>query len=542
MFRDYCIPTDDPVKERIYDNFQQNLNDILQAAAGARIPVLLSSVASNLRDCPPFGSTHGLGLDASNQTQWVRLMQSGATHADGGHWAEAAQCYQEAAQASPNHAEVQFRLGLCMLQLTNTLEAKRCFQRARDFDSSPFRADSRINEIIAAAGRRYAERGVISMDAESILQAASSDRILGGETFYEHVHLNFDGNYRLALAWAGSIASLLPGRILERAASAWATPETCEKRLGLSDWNRQTILEEVGRRISDAPFTNQWNHASRFQALQRQMLENKKRLTPSAAREARRLYEEAVAKHPGDHWLHHNYAEFLTTTGDLPGASRQMEVVRDLLPHHHAAYFQLGRLYARQKQYDLARESLQASLQLRPDLADVYLELGQLFFSQGKLEDAGRQYIAAQKLRPDDARVYLLQASLYEKQQKRSDAISSLREAIRRKPDYPEAHSQLGVELALDEKFTEAQAEFQEVVRLRPADAEGHLNLGIALARGQRFDEAVLQLETALRLEPGNAMAREFLTNIQKHRAQTPAINPVGSAKPTSPNAAGSSR
>jgi len=80
---------------------------------------------------------------------------------------------------------------------------------------------------------------------------------------------------------------------------------------------------------------------------------------------ARAVYEDALRQRPQDHWLHHNYAEFLVGVGDLPQAIVQMQAVRDLLPYHHAAYFQLGRLLARQKQFIAAREYLEDALRLR---------------------------------------------------------------------------------------------------------------------------------------------------------------------------------
>jgi tetratricopeptide (TPR) repeat protein len=526
MFADRHLAPGNPIKERIYNHFERNLDDIIQAGRRSGVPILLSSVAVNVKDCAPFGSLHEPALTVSNVLNWERAVQEGAANAAREQWAAAITHYQEAIRMSPNYAEMHFRRGQCLLGMSNSLAAKLSFERARDLDALPFRADARINNLIAKAGERYSGKGVAYLDAVPVLATSSPLLTPGEESFYEHVHMNFEGNYRLACALGAQIADLLPPKIASRCAPAWASRETCSKRLGLTDWNQFTIFEEIGRRLSDTPYTNQFNHEVRYRKFQNQMAELKKNLRPRAAKEAATTFQEEIDKHPGEHWLHHNYAEFLTAIGDLPNATKQMEAVRDLLPHHHAAYFQLGKLLARQKKYDDARLSLQASLRLRPDVADVYLELGQVLFSQGKLEEAMPQYIAAQNCRPGDARPHLLMAYLQEKQKNRGDAIRSLREAIRLKPAYWEARSQLGVELALDGKFSEAQMHFEEALRLRPDDPEGHLNLGIALARQERFDEAIGHLEISLSLEPGNASTRDFIANIKQLKAQKNAPTP----------------
>ncbi len=69
-------------------------------------------------------------------------------------------------------------------------------------------------------------------------------RILGEETFYEHVHFNFNGNYRLARAWAEQVQRFLPEPVRSHAAGGWASQETCERLLGLTDWNRNLVLQE----------------------------------------------------------------------------------------------------------------------------------------------------------------------------------------------------------------------------------------------------------------------------------------------------------
>ena len=389
-----------------------------------------------------------------------------------------------------------------------------------DLDALPFRADSRINRIIADTAVRYANQHVLFLDAEHALAARSPTLISGEESFYEHVHLNFEGNYALARAMAEQAKCCLPIADAASQPPDWVDEATCARRLALTDCNRVTVLEEIKRRLADAPFSNQVAHEARLERLERQLSETQARLHSSSPRDLRGVYEEALKRRPRDHWLHHNYAEFLTQAGELAQATSEMDKVCKLVPHHYSAYFHKGRLQARQKHYEEACESLETALRLRPEFTDIYLELARISVSRGDA-GAGLGYCdLAQQRHFDDGRVHVLKATILESLKRRTDAVRSLREAVRIQPTLWEAHNMLGGELALEGKFAEAQKEFDEVVRLRPGYAEGHLNLGIALARQGRIADAAAEFHHTLRLEPQNRKAQEFLSTLEKSHQQ----------------------
>ena len=520
MFLDHQLPPQDQRRERVYANFQRNLAALLAAAERAHVPVVLSSVACNLKDCAPFGSYEPEALKSSKLDEWKKACADGATNATQGNFPAAVSSLKKAAELNPTSANVQFQLGLCFLAVTNHAAAGESFVRARDLDTLPFRTDTRLNEIIAAEAAKSAARRVSYVDASQALAAATPNGIAGTESFHEHVHLNCEGNYRLAVAFAEQVRKYLPAQPTTNDAG-WADFSFCSQQLGLSDWNRYPILEEVAKRLSEAPFTGQLQHAQRMEELTNAMHTVRLRMDGQALQAARAMFVNAVHKRPDDHYLHHNYAELLTKIGDLPGATDQMRAVCDLLPESYAGFLQLGRVLARQKKYEEARTELQTALRLRPDVFDVRVELGQVLAAQNKQGEALVQYQQAQRLHGEDhARVLLLQANILARQHKRTAAEDLLRQAITLRPDYGDAYELLGIELALDGHLPEAQAQFEQLVRLRPTYSEGHLNLGIALARQQRFREALEQFEATTRLDPQNVQAREFISNIQALQTQ----------------------
>jgi len=62
MFADSRVPADDLRLPAVYANFQRNLQDVCAAGLAAGVPVLVCTVASNLRDFAPFASVPGADL------------------------------------------------------------------------------------------------------------------------------------------------------------------------------------------------------------------------------------------------------------------------------------------------------------------------------------------------------------------------------------------------------------------------------------------------------------------------------------------------
>ncbi len=521
MFVNNEIAPGDQRRDRVYENFKSNLNDLLDIANSVGVPVVLSSVASNVKDFAPFASFVPATFNGSDLPSWKKVCALATTYQTERNFSQATKLLEQALLLNPASAEAQFRLGQCQLGLTNLAAARRSLTLARDLDSLPFRADTKLNAIIAEASSARKGQRVAFADAEQALASCSPDGIPGTESFYEHVHLNPEGNYRLALAFAQQTLKWLPKEVTNRQTGEWSTAGVCNERLGLTDWNRYTIYEEIERRLSEPPFTAQLNHSSQMVQLTNVMGQLRLRMTRAAAEQARNLLGSAIKRRPQDHYLHHNLAEFLTNVGNLNGAAEQLRVVCDLLPEHYAAFLQLGRVLARLKKYSEAQAQFETALRLRPDIFDVRVELGKALVAQEKLDAALAQYAEARRTRgEDDSQVLMLEADALARQHKRPEAVRKLQAAVRLRPEFFEAHELLGMELAVDNRFPEAQVQFEQVVALRPDYAEGHLNLGIALARQNRFREALDQFEITLRLDPESRQAKEFISKVRMLQTQ----------------------
>jgi len=304
MFLDKQVRATSPLMKPTYDNFEENLRDTVAVARRSGARVIVSTVATNLKDCGPFGSLHRENLRTEELQKWNALVQRGSELETSRSYAEALQAYEAAAKIDDQYAELEFRIARGFWRNDDAAGAREHFTRARDLDTLRFRADSRINEInrgVASAS------GVELVDAESVFSQHSPAGLIGSELIYEHVHMTPAGNYLLARAIFAQISSKLlaqNGRVVQE--SDAPSEVECEQMLAFTGYDRTRILNEMLGRLARPPFTNQVNHADQVLRLTLQAQDPDESPGTTAAQ-----YEWAIRQRPDDRVLHYNYGLFL---------------------------------------------------------------------------------------------------------------------------------------------------------------------------------------------------------------------------------------
>ena len=303
MFLEKQVPANSPLLQSTYKNFDANLRDTITVARQAGARVIVATIATNLKDCAPFGSMHREGLSEKELQSWSRLVQQGVALEEGGATAEALKAFLAAGQIDDQYAELAFRIARSRWALGDYVGARRDFYRARDLDTLRFRADTQINEINRSAARAGAE----VVDADSLFSQASANGVVGSELVYEHVHLTPLGNYLLAQAMFLQIASQLSsGDSSAPSLAAVPTQAECEERLALTHHDRTRITREMFDRVQKPPFTNQLNHTEQVLrlALRAEIPDENPQQTAAE-------YQRAIALKPDDRLLHYNFGLFL---------------------------------------------------------------------------------------------------------------------------------------------------------------------------------------------------------------------------------------
>ena len=518
MFLQNQIHPDDPRREQVYKNFAVNLNDIIKAAKDRGAKVLLNTVSVNLKDFPPFASLGSSNLPPDQREQFHKLLTSGITQENENQFQPAAGTFEKAALIDPKFAELHFRWAISLLHLTNSAARER-FQHACDLDALPFRADTTINSTIRRIGREMTNGGVVVCDAEQLIAQSSTAHIAGDESFFEHVHFNFDGNFRLGRFWAENVEQFLPQSARAEAKPDWDSQEACERNLGLTPWNRSFVIDSVISRMSHPPLSSQFNNPTRLAKLQAELksLQARQIGTNAVMRSGQGLVD-AMQRAPEDPFLLEGFGNFLEAVGDQKQAASAYKKMLEMLPNDFYSRLQLGRMYGELGQPASGEPLLQQAARQRQSTPDAWVGLGNVQMMLAKYHEALESYMKALKLRPREASYICFQASALAKLNRNREAIVAYQRAIQLRTEQPEAHFELAGLLASENNLPEAIQHYREAIRLRPQYVVARINLGVMLFRQNRFDEASQEFETALRLDPGNASAADYLRKANERR------------------------
>ena len=305
MFLDKQVRETSPLMPYAYANFEQNLRDTVAVARSSGARVIVSTVATNLKDCGPFSSEHRENLSQEDLRSWTGLVQQGADLDSARSYADALKAYQAAIKIDDRYAELEFRIARSLWMQGDYADAKLHYLRARDLDTLRFRADSKINDINRSVAS--SSSGAELVDADSIFSKESPNGIIGSELVYEHVHMTPLGNYLLARAMFLQIASKLPAEAGHATTEADVPSQAeCEQLLAFTGHDRSRIAGEMLDRLQKPPFTNQLNHSDQVLRLMLKAQE-----PGESAEETAAEYEWAIRKNPADRVLHYNYGLFL---------------------------------------------------------------------------------------------------------------------------------------------------------------------------------------------------------------------------------------
>lgn len=164
MVRDQTITLDSRTFEYGKNQFESNLDVILESFSKEGIPIFISSISSNIREQEPFVSIETPELPAAKQV------------------------YEEATR--------YYRQG----------DYERAYERfvyAKDLDGLKFRAPEVFNDIIRSKAEQH---GAFYVPAHEIMRDHSKNRITGLELMLEHLHPNRTGYYLIGKTFYDAVA------------------------------------------------------------------------------------------------------------------------------------------------------------------------------------------------------------------------------------------------------------------------------------------------------------------------------------------------
>jgi len=454
MFLDKQIRRDDKRMRYVYSHFRRNLEDIIRIAQKAGAKAIISTVAVNLKDCPPLASLHRPDI-GEQKKQFDNFYQNGVQLERAGDFKGAIEDYLAAARIDDTYAELQFRLGRCQWNLGQFDKARQSYTRAMDLDTLRFRADSNINRIIREVGAGKTDQGVYLVDAADVFEQRSPQACPGFEFFFEHVHLNFSGNYLLAGTVSDLVEGILPDRIKTQKSKDAGLPseDECAKLLAFTNYDNLRITQQNLRVISERqPFVNQAYHDEIVDIWRQKAERLRDGIGPDALDEALEQYEQAIKfdttdrrrlrmnfarlllegkkntyaagvqyhliaeEVPNDHVALATLASMEVALGDIDSALKHATRAIEIMPADTVANYAAGVGYQKKGQWKKAQRYFAATIRFDPKYVQAYTNLSKILIQQGKYEQAERVYRKGIEAIPDDPALHLEMASLLRRQ------------------------------------------------------------------------------------------------------------------------------
>jgi tetratricopeptide (TPR) repeat protein len=227
--------------------------------------------------------------------------------------------------------------------------------------------------------------------------------------------------------------------------------------------------------------------------------------------QAAEAFRQVIAQRPDDADAYYNLGTLSLRRKDYDQARKELEQTVKLRPDYPEAWNNLGMLAAQSGETDDAVRDFRRSLELRPNYAIALVNLGNLYRARRDFDQAGDCLGRALQLEPRDAEVNYSVGMLYAQQGQAQQALRYLQTALELRPNYPEALNNLGVLFVHEQEYAKAEARFKEGIRVQPAFDQSYLNLARLYAIENNHEQARKVLQDLLDAQPDNAAAKRAL-------------------------------
>ncbi len=346
MAENQSIALDSKLYRKTGEIFRANVTDIIRWYQPEGVPVLLSTLVSNLKDQPPFVSLPG---DSSAQDH-----------------------YQAGRQAEQ---QGQFKL------------ADYHYRQAKDRDGLRFRASEDLNKIIRSFNN---ETGVFICDTDNWFRSISPDGLIGNNLILEHLHPNLEGYFQIAKALSHTIVGMNLLRITHPDLPPPVTqPDDgfFRQRMPVTELDHQIANYRIQILTSGWPFNNSDRYIGTAD------------LQPTTRIES--LAKAVLTRDSNFEKAHVELAEYFRQNGNIERAIAEYRVLSTTFPANESPYQALGKLYIEAGDYTAAKPVLRHTIELIND-SYSYKWLGAILVNESDSRSAIPYLKKAVQLNPVD--------------------------------------------------------------------------------------------------------------------------------------------
>ena len=171
-------------------------------------------------------------------------------------------------------------------------------------------------------------------------------------------------------------------------------------------------------------------------------------------------------------------------------------------PTYEIAYYNLGKVFQKQRKWDKAIEYFEQAVQRKPDNANYQYDLGEAYLESKKIDQAEKALEAATAADAKLFKAWWRLGLVYKMLDRPKEADDALRHAIEANPRFSKSYVALGY-LYLDYDFNKEAAQvFQGCVTAKEDDGECHNGYGLALKNLKQYEQATNEFKKAIDLDP----------------------------------------
>jgi Tfp pilus assembly protein PilF len=171
-------------------------------------------------------------------------------------------------------------------------------------------------------------------------------------------------------------------------------------------------------------------------------------------------------------------------------------------PSYEIAYYNLGKVFQKQRKWDKAIESFEQAVQRKPDNANYQYDLGEAYLESKKIDEAQKALMAATVADGKLFKAWWRLGLVYKMLDRPKEADDALRHAIEANPRFSKSYVALGY-LYLDYDFNKEAAQvFQGCVTAKDDDGECHNGYGLALKNLKQYEQATTEFKKAIDDDP----------------------------------------
>jgi len=396
--------------------FSENIEDVLSLMKKRHIPVMLSTLVSNVRDQKPFVDAY----ERPENGEKIRpLLRQARERMHRGNLEAALSAIRQCRQIDSLAATPVYLEGEILIRKADSTGSYRAFYRAKELDALRFRASEKLNEILINLAQKYHQP---LCDIKTAFEERSPEHIPGNNLLIDHLHPNYRGYRLMARAFAEKIAEMKI--ISEKVVKT-------SQEISLKGLSGVTAVDSIAAAIrirvlkSGWPFTN-------FS------VPDKNSVVLPDSTFAEKLAAKYWMREITWEQMHVEAAQVYTRTGRLDRAEREYRALMLDTPANPSPYEFLARLLIFQKKFREAEPVLRQLLELKKSHF-AYKMLGALLVNRRNLNEGIHFLEKAYALSSRDPQTLFNLAGAYSLDGKKAKALRMIQKLLEIQPDYPGA-------------------------------------------------------------------------------------------------------